>query len=59
MSQWMPDVNTTNEMPMINLMQSNKQSDYHITPNSCVAVEYFTYHASMLFLPLLVKCPAL
>ena len=48
----MPDMNTTNEMPMIDLMisiQSNKQTDSHITHNSSVEVEYFTYLASELF----------
>ena len=48
MSQWMPDINANNEMPEINLMilmQSSKQTDYHITLNSCVAVEHFTYFA--------------
>ena len=47
----MPDINANNEMPKINLMilmQSNKQIDPHITINSCVAVEHFTYLASEL-----------
>ena len=48
----MPDMNTKNEMLVIDLMisiQSNKQTDSHITLVSWVVVEYFTYLASELF----------
>ena len=48
----MPDMNINNEMPVIDLIisiQSDKQSDSHITLVSCVAVEYFTYLTSELF----------
>ena len=57
MSQWMPDINANNEMSDINLMilmQSSKQTDSHITLNSCVAVEHFTYLASELFYEMLL-----
>ena len=47
----MPDINTNNEMSVINLMilmQSSKQTDTCITLNSCVVVEHFTYLTSEL-----------
>ena len=50
-SQWIPNMNTNNETSVIDLMismQSNKQTNFHITLISCVAVEYFTYLASEL-----------
>ena len=46
-------MNANNEMLVTNLMismQSNKQKDSHIAYNYCVAVEYFTYFVSELFI---------